>query len=124
LVVEIIKGAPELSRPLAEGCPVLGAEVTFAARYEMALTLQDFIVRRTSLIWRYPVEAEAGAPEAARLMAKELGWDQVRQREELKSVAWDMRIRRGVGVDRDSCEEGPIEGKDREPDPQTGIERR
>lgn len=124
LVAEIIKGAPELGKPLVPGCPVLGAEVIFAVRYEMALGLEDFIVRRASLSWRYPLEVEAGAPEAARLMAKELGWDQVRLQQELKRVASDMQSRRGAKAERDAFDQSLSEGKHREPDPQAGIDRR
>ena len=123
LVAEIIEAAPELSKPLVQGCPVVGAEVAFAVRYEMALKLEDFIVRRASLLWRYPVEAEAGAPEAARLMAKELGWDRARWQQELNRVALDMQSRRGAKADRAADDQLRSEDKDREPDPQAGIDR-
>jgi glycerol-3-phosphate dehydrogenase len=96
LVANLVERSPELGEPLADKCPVLRAEVIFAARFEMALTLQDFVVRRTSLIWRYPLEAEVAAPEAARLMAAELGWDAARQKAELEGMVSDLRIRRAA----------------------------
>jgi glycerol-3-phosphate dehydrogenase len=66
---------PALGRPLVPGLPYLAAEALYAARYEMALTLEDVLSRRTRalLLARDPT-AEA-APEVARLLAPELGWD-------------------------------------------------
>ena len=36
-----------LARPLIDGLPYLRAEVVFAARYEMAQTVDDVLSRRT-----------------------------------------------------------------------------
>jgi glycerol-3-phosphate dehydrogenase len=73
----------DLALPLAEGCPVLGCQVAFAARREMALHLTDVVLRRTML-------GKAGPPpqgaleRAAAIMARELGWDEDRRQEELR----------------------------------------
>jgi glycerol-3-phosphate dehydrogenase len=72
-----------LARPLAPGCPVAGAEVIYAVRYEMASSVADFIRRRIALSWRHPRYAGASAEAAARLMAAELGWDGAREQSEL-----------------------------------------
>ena len=45
---------PDLGRPLAEGVPVTGAQVLEAVRHEMAMTLEDIVVRRTGLGRRRP----------------------------------------------------------------------
>lgn len=76
-------GNAELSRPLSSGCPAIGAEVVSGVRNEMVLSLADFLVRRTSLSWRAPLEAEAAAPAVARILASELGWDRAREQAEL-----------------------------------------
>ena len=76
-------GSADLARPLAPGCPAIGAEVVHAVRNEMALSVADFLVRRTALSWRSPLEAEAAAPAVARIMADELGWDRARELAEL-----------------------------------------
>ena len=57
----------------------------------------DFLVRRTSLIWRYPIEAEAAAPAVARIMASELGWDSAREEAELSGFVNDLKRRRAAG---------------------------
>ncbi|MCJ7491779.1 MAG: hypothetical protein MUP15_06475, partial [Dehalococcoidia bacterium] len=63
-----------LFRPLAEGCPVLRVEAVYAAEQEMALTLQDFMERRTELMLFDPEHGLDGAEEAANLMGGVLGW--------------------------------------------------
>lgn len=60
--------------PLVEGWPGLQAEVVYAAREEMAATIEDVLARRTGLQlydWRMAVQA---APTAGFLLASELGW--------------------------------------------------
>jgi glycerol-3-phosphate dehydrogenase len=66
---------PTLAEPLVPTLPYLRAEAVYAARYEMARTLDDVLARRTrSLILARDASA-AAAPEVARLLAGELGWD-------------------------------------------------
>ena len=62
-----------LSEPLSPACPTLGAEVVYAMREEMAVTLADAVLRRTEA----GVTGHPGRPaleRAAALMAFELGW--------------------------------------------------
>ncbi len=54
--------------------PYSGAEVVWAARHEMART----VARRSRALFLNAHAAEAMAPELARLMAGELGWDAAR----------------------------------------------
>jgi glycerol-3-phosphate dehydrogenase len=63
-----------LLQPLAKGCPVLRVEAVYAAEQEMALTLQDFMERRTELMLFDPQHCLDGAEEAANLMGDALGW--------------------------------------------------
>ncbi len=96
IVARIASERPELAAPLAPGCPALRAEVVHAIRNEMANCLADFMVRRTSLVWRYPMEAEAAAPVAARIMAAELGWSRAREETELAGFVADLKRRRAA----------------------------
>jgi len=74
LLEAIVEQQPWLGQPLGPQCPILAVEAVFAARFEMARTLEDFMVRRTALARRNPAQAEAVAPRAACLMGSELGW--------------------------------------------------
>ena len=96
LVARIAAERPELAAPLAPDCPAIGAEVINAIRNEMAHCAADFLVRRTSLVWRYPIEAEAAAPAVARIMATELGWDSKREDAELCGFVSDLKRRRAA----------------------------
>ena len=74
VVSALMQADPALSEPLVPGLPYLRAEAVYAARYEMARTLDDVLARRTrSLILDQDASVKA-APEVARIMAAELGW--------------------------------------------------
>jgi glycerol-3-phosphate dehydrogenase len=64
-----------LLHPLADGCPVLRAEALFAAEEEMALSLEDFMLRRTELMLFDSGHGLDAAEETAHLMGGVLGWD-------------------------------------------------
>jgi glycerol-3-phosphate dehydrogenase len=83
IAARIALESPELAKPLAAGCTVVAAEVVYAMRYEMAMSVGDFIVRRTALSWRDPRHARAAAGAAARMMAVEYGWNPAREQAEI-----------------------------------------
>jgi glycerol-3-phosphate dehydrogenase len=72
---------PDLLRPLAPEVPVLAAEAIYAVEQEMALTLEDFMARRTELMLFEPQHGLEAAGQAAALMGEALGWGR-RQRQE------------------------------------------
>jgi len=96
LVARIASRRPELAEPLSRNCPAIGAEVVYAVATEMAHSVGDFLIRRTSLSWRSPVEAEAAAAAVARIMAAELGWDRARETAEAASFTHEQQSRRVV----------------------------
>jgi glycerol-3-phosphate dehydrogenase len=104
-VLDLGNSQPALLTPLAASTPVIGAEVAFAAREEMAMTLADIVFRRTDL-------GSAGRPAAAaldaasRIMAAECGWDETRRGNEVRQVG-----------------SAPLFG-DRPPCPVPGLQRR
>ena len=73
-VVACADGRPELLEPLLPGCPALAVEAVYAARDEMALTLEDFLRRRSGLMLFGDESCKAVATAAARVMAGALGW--------------------------------------------------
>ena len=66
-----------LSEPLHPALPYVKAEVIWAARHEMARTVEDVLARRTRALFLNARAALAMAPAVADLMASELGWDDV-----------------------------------------------
>ncbi len=62
-----------LTRRLHPDLRVTAGEVVWAARYEMARTVEDALARRSRSLLLDVRAAASAAPEAARLMARELG---------------------------------------------------
>jgi glycerol-3-phosphate dehydrogenase len=71
----------QLLRPLLPGGSVLRVEAIYAAAEEMALTLEDFMARRTDLMLFEHNHGLNAATEAAGLMGTVLRWDS-RQRQQ------------------------------------------
>jgi glycerol-3-phosphate dehydrogenase len=63
-----------LLEPLVPGLPYLRAEAVWAARHEMAVTLDDLLSRRTRALLRERAATAAAAPTVAALVAPDLGW--------------------------------------------------
>ena len=84
-VLRIARDVPALARPLGQKCAVIGAEILYAAKQEMALKLADAVIRRTEA-------GAAGHPgpdaleRAATIMARAHGWDATRTRDEIDEV--------------------------------------
>jgi glycerol-3-phosphate dehydrogenase len=90
LIQDLVRTEPALGEPLHASLPICGAEVVWAARTEMARSVEDVLARRTRALFLDARAAIAMAPEAARLLARELGRDadwQRRQVEEFGALA-------------------------------------
>ena len=73
-----------LMAPLGERVDHLQAEVAWAARNELALSLDDVLARRMRLAQELPDRGASIAPGVAAVMGAELGWDKRRQNTEVK----------------------------------------
>jgi glycerol-3-phosphate dehydrogenase len=77
---EAIRELARLDAPLGEmlndELPYVGAEIVWAAREEMARSVEDALARRTRALFLNANAAMEMAPAAARLMARELGRDE------------------------------------------------
>jgi len=86
-LVELIESRPELGVVLDSSLEVRAAQVVWAARHEMARTVDDVLARRTRAL---PLDVKAAlrmAPAVARLLAAELGRDEAWQRQQLRDFA-------------------------------------
>jgi glycerol-3-phosphate dehydrogenase len=61
------------------------AQVTFAVREEMALTLEDVVMRRTSL-GQFGRPSPQALAQVVALMTRELGWSAEKQQSELAAL--------------------------------------
>ena len=74
-VTALMIGDPSLAEELVPGLPYTRAEAVFAARHEMASTLDDVLTRRTRARLIDRAAALRAAPAVAALLATELEWD-------------------------------------------------
>ena len=66
-IQDLMRATPSLAVPLHARLPYAGAEVVWAARHEMARTVEDVLARRTRALFLNARAAESMAPEVARL---------------------------------------------------------
>jgi len=89
-VVEIARTDKALAEPLdADG--EIPAQVVFAIREEMALTLKDIVFRRTGL-GTLGDPGDAVINRVAALSATELGWDDDREQREVAQVKQALQL--------------------------------
>jgi glycerol-3-phosphate dehydrogenase len=72
-----------LLAPLVEGEEPIEAEIVWAARHELGLSLDDVLARRTRLVQELPDRGAAIAPRVAEILGAELGWDEGRRSREI-----------------------------------------
>ncbi|MGA2053390.1 MAG: glycerol-3-phosphate dehydrogenase/oxidase, partial [Opitutales bacterium] len=72
-VTELGAEEPELKEKLHPELPFIGAEVVWAARREMARTVEDVLARRTRALLLGAKASVACAPKVAAILARELG---------------------------------------------------
>jgi glycerol-3-phosphate dehydrogenase len=82
-VLALADGRPELLDPVVAGLPYTGAEVLYAAREEMAGTLDDVLSRRTRATIQRAQPTMDAATAVANLIAPDMGWDEEEAREQV-----------------------------------------
>lgn len=78
-VLALVREDEMLGVRLLPDLPYIRAEVVYACREEMALTLEDVLQRRTHIALEDRLRGTAIAGDVAQLMARELGWDEQEQ---------------------------------------------
>jgi glycerol-3-phosphate dehydrogenase len=98
----LVRAGEGLEAPLHPGIPCSGATVTWAARAEMARTVEDVLARRCRALFLDASAACAMAPQVAAILAREIGRDAAwerRQVTEFTSLA-ERYVVRGAGDPR------------------------
>jgi len=84
-ILSLISGNIELNQKLHPDFPYLEAEVVWAARNEMAETVEDILSRRLRILFIDAQAAKQMAPRVAFLLAREAGEDDLWEQEQLKA---------------------------------------
>ncbi len=85
-VLNLVDRERALGEPIIPGGgrPEIWAEVTYAVERELAMRVQDILIRRLHLFYESRDHAHAVASAVAARMKKLLGWDETREAEELR----------------------------------------
>lgn len=78
-VLEPIRSDRGLAKPFPGSSECLGAEVVFAIENEMALELEDFLLRRSGFNWYAAYALRDAVPAVAQIFAERMGWDEAQQ---------------------------------------------
>jgi glycerol-3-phosphate dehydrogenase len=98
-IQDLMRADESLGERLHPALPYCGAEVLWAARFEMARTVEDFLARRTRALFLNARAAVAMAPTVAALLGAELRLDQRWQEEQVRAfqdLARDIRCKTTV----------------------------
>jgi len=73
VILQLTRESHELKRRLVEGLPYISAEVFYAARHEMAVTVEDILSRRTRIELLSPDQGQACEERVRDLLQLEVG---------------------------------------------------
>ena len=83
-VLNLVDRDRRLGESIIGGRPEIWAEVAYAVEREMAVRVQDVLVRRLHLFYEIPDHAQSVVTKVAARMKQLLGWDETREAEELR----------------------------------------
>lgn len=83
---------PSLGERIAPGLSYLMAEALYGVQHEMALTLNDVLIRRTHVIYETPSGGIERARSVAELMAPRLGWDEIEIERQVADYATQVAL--------------------------------
>jgi glycerol-3-phosphate dehydrogenase len=86
-VLEPIASNPRLGEPLSGSPTLLAAEVDFAIRHEMAVNVDDFLLRRSGLNWSACFALREAVPAVAQVFAERFAWSSERREAALKAFS-------------------------------------
>jgi len=78
-ILDLVVKDTSLGQPLIDDLPYIRAEVVYACRQEMAMTLDDVLARRTAIILEDRQRGLGIVDEVAALMAQEQNWSPQQQ---------------------------------------------
>ena len=98
-LLEMVAGDAALGERLVDDLPYIAAEVVWACRAELALTLEDALARRTRIAIEERTRGLDAAVAVARLMAVELGWSDDERARQMEAYARYAREQAGPLAD-------------------------
>ncbi len=84
-ILDLIANDPTLARRLIDDLPYIAAEVIYGCRAEMAMTPEDILARRTSIILEDKQRGLGIVDEVVSLMAREHNWSHLEQEKKART---------------------------------------
>ena len=97
LITQLTGDDPSLSEKLVNGYDYTKAEVVWAIRNEMAVTIEDVLARRIRLLFLDADAAIKAAAAVADIFQREAGWSNERKQEQLDEfykIAYHYKLNR------------------------------
>src|SRR5216117_3860637 len=83
-VLNLVDRDRRLGDPMVRERPEIWAEVVYAVEREMAVRVQDVLIRRLHLFYETADHGQSVVPKVTAMMKQLLGWDDFREAEELR----------------------------------------
>jgi glycerol-3-phosphate dehydrogenase len=97
-VLALVAQDATLAARLIDDLPYIKAEVLYAVRHEMAMTLEDVLARRTSITLEDRKRGQGIVNEVAAVMAQELSWTSAQQQTMIS--AFNETVRRQLAAEQ------------------------
>jgi glycerol-3-phosphate dehydrogenase len=98
-VLALIERDPQLGARVVPGLPYIRAEVPFAIQHEMAMTLNDWMIRRTHIMHEDAEQGLGCASEIAAMMASHLGWDAAETERQVQAYNEQVKLSQSYHID-------------------------
>src|SRR4029077_1266016 len=86
-VLNLVDRDRRLGDAIIAGRPEIWAEIAYAVERELAVRVQDVLVRRLHLFYEVPDHGQSVVTKVAARMKQLLGWDDLREAEELRDYS-------------------------------------
>ena len=90
---------PGLGTRVVPDLPYIRAEVPYAIQHEMAMTLTDWMIRRTHIMHEDAEQGLGYASEVAAMMALHLGWDAAETERQVQAYNKQVKLSQSYHID-------------------------
>jgi glycerol-3-phosphate dehydrogenase len=90
---------PGLGTRVIPALPYIRAEVSYAIQHEMAMTLSDWMIRRTHIMHEDTGQGLGCASEVAAMMAPHLGWDDAEEERQVQAYNEQVKLSQSYDID-------------------------
>ena len=73
-ILDFISGDPVMGTRIVSRLPYVYGEIPYAVQYEMNLTLSDFLIRRTHILYEAPDQGVGCAQRVSEILSEHLAW--------------------------------------------------